>query len=208
MERQLIIIEDNIPLSHAFKEIVEQDPDHCVLQVFHTAEAALERLDDLRPDVILMDIDLPGINGVEATREIKLKCPDAEVIMITVFENSKMVFDALCAGAIGYLTKNISPEQLLNSLNELKNGGAPMSVNIAKMVVESFQRPTLQNNPLSEREREVLSLLAEGNSYKDIGDTLYISKNTIKFHIKNIYIKLQVHTKTEAINKANQHRFI
>ena len=208
MIKQVIIIEDNKPLGEAFKEIVNNDADFKVSAVFYDADTALEELDSLAPDIILMDIDLPGMDGVEATKIIKERSPKTDVIMITVYENSQTVFNALCAGATGYLTKNISPNDLINALHELEKGGAPMSVKIAKMVVQSFQRPAGIANPLSEREQEVLSLLADGNSYQDIGDQLFISKNTIKYHIKNIYIKLQVHSKTAAIKKASERKYI
>jgi DNA-binding NarL/FixJ family response regulator len=154
-----------------------------------------------------MDIDLPGMNGVEGTKIIKQKLPNAIIIMVTVYENSEIVFNALCAGATGYLTKNLKPNDLINSLEEAMSGGAPMSIHIAKMVVSSFQKKnsTIQ---LSQREKEVLTLLATGNSYDSIGEKLFISKNTIKFHLKNIYLKLQVHSNIEAIQKANEENLI
>ena len=127
--------------------------------------------------------------------------------MVTVYENSEMVFNALCAGATGYLTKNLKPNDLINSMEEAISGGAPMSIHIAKMVVSSFQKKN-SSIQLSQREKEVLTLLATGNSYDSIAEKLFISKNTIKFHLKNIYLKLQVHSNIEAIQKANEENLI
>ena len=208
MKKRIWIIEDNEPLRDAFKDIVNDDENFKVVGVYESCEDALENLESDCPDIVLMDVELPGMNGVEGTKIIKNKRPYTTVIMVTVYENSKIVFDALCVGATGYLTKNLKPKELVNALYEVENGGAPMSVKIAKMVVQSFQKPTNIKNPLSEREQEVLNLLAEGNSYEDMSEKLYISKNTIKYHIKNIYIKLQVNSKFDAVRIASKRRFI
>lgn len=207
MKNKVIIVEDNVPLGHAFVDIIAASPDFVVVGNYTQCEDAIANLSHDRPDIVLMDIDLPGISGVEGTRIIKEKRPQVNIIMVTVFENSEMVFDALCAGAVGYLTKSFKPNELLNSLREAIQGGAPMSIHIAKMVVNSFQRRNSKIQ-LSQREKEVLTLLAEGNSYDGIGEKLFISRNTIKFHLKNIYIKLQVHSNIEAIQKANKENLI
>jgi DNA-binding NarL/FixJ family response regulator len=207
MKHKVIIIEDNLPLRQAFEEIINSSDSFEVADTYTTCEEAIENLKSDAPNVVLMDIDLPGINGVEGTKIIKQKMPNSIIIMVTVFENSEMVFNALCAGATGYLTKNLKPNDLINSLEEAMSGGAPMSIHIAKMVVSSFQKKN-SSIQLSQREKEVLTLLATGNSYDSIGEKLFISKNTIKFHLKNIYIKLQVHSNIEAIQKANEENLI
>lgn len=207
VKHKVVIIEDNIPLSKAFVDIISATDDFVVVDNYSNCEEAIANLKEDHPDIVLMDIDLPGINGVEGTRIIKERLPSVNIIMVTVFENSAMVFDALCAGAVGYLTKNLKPQDLINSIREAISGGAPMSIHIAKMVVNSFQKRNSKIQ-LSQREKEVLTLLAEGNSYDSIGEKLFISRNTIKFHLKNIYIKLQVHSNIEAIQKANKENLI
>ncbi|MGD1945636.1 MAG: response regulator [Croceivirga sp.] len=202
----VIIIEDNVPLSQGFKKQIEQTETYQVSACYETCEAALTEIEEIRPSVIIMDIQLPGMSGVEGTKRIKAKWPQIDIIIATVDENSKTVFEALCAGATGYLTKNATSFQLISALNEVCAGGAPMSINIAKMVVQSFQKAS--SSILSERETEVLSLLASGKSYKSVGETMFISLNTIRFHIKNIYDKLQVKTREDAIRIANEQKLI
>lgn len=206
MKYKVVIIEDNLPLGKIYKEIVQSSESFRVIDLYETCEEAIKYAKDDAPDLILMDIELPGMNGVEGTKALKQLLPSVKIIVVTVFENSQIVFDALCARAIGYLTKNLSEEQLLNALDEAIAGGAPMSIKIAKMVVQSFQKST--SSLLTEREKEVLRLLASGMSYRRIGETLFISRNTIKYHIKNMYEKLQVKTREEAITKANNDKLI
>lgn len=207
MKYRIVIIEDNLPLAEAFAEAINKTEIFKVVSIYTNCEDAL--LNILKDDahIYLLDIDLQGINGVKGAKEIKKTNPNANILMVTVHENSKMVFDALCAGASGYLTKNITPEQLINALKESINGGAPMSIKIAKMVVNSFQKKP-SKIILSEREKDVLILLSEGNSYSTIAQKLFISKNTIKFHLKKIYLKLQVNTNVKAIQKANKENLI
>lgn len=207
MKHKVVIVEDNIPLSEAFKEVIDATELFQVASVYDNCEDAIKRIGYDEADIFLMDIDLPGINGVEGAKRIKQLRPKSNIIMVTVHENSDTVFDALCAGASGYLTKNLNPEDLVDALEEAIAGGAPMSIKIAKMVVSSFQKKPSKIE-LSKREKEVLVLLAEGNSYDNIADKLFISKNTIKFHLKNIYIKLQVNSNIEAVNKANKENLI
>ncbi|MGV6832208.1 MAG: response regulator [bacterium] len=204
---KIVIVEDNVTLAKEFKEIINaSNTIFSVEDVYHNAEEAIERLEIDQPHIILMDIELPGINGVDATKKIKQLRPKTLILVVTVHENSQIVFDALCAGATGYLTKNASSVQLINAINEIADGGSPMSMKIARMVVQSFQRKT--SSILSERELEIVTLLSKGSSYQKIADTLFISINTVKYHIKNIYEKLEVTTKQEAIDKANKDRLI
>ena len=206
MIHNVIIIEDNIPLSKGYRKIINKTDLFKVVGIYDTCEMAIEHLKQDNPKVILMDIDLPKMDGVEGTKRIKQINSKVEVLIVTVYENSETVFNALCAGATGYITKNTSQYQLISALNEVINGGAPMSINIAKMVVQSFRKSI--NSILSERETEVLTLLASGKSYNSIAEKLFISINTIRFHIKNIYEKLQVCTREEAIEKAHKERLI
>jgi DNA-binding NarL/FixJ family response regulator len=207
MKYRIIIIEDNTPLANAFAESINKTKNFEVISIYDNCEDAIRSITKDDADIYLMDIELPGINGVEGTKLIKQQLPKTNILMVTVHENSAMVFDALCAGASGYLTKSLSPEQLINALNETMNGGAPMSINIAKMVVSSFKRPT-SKILLSERETEVLTLLSQGNSYNVIANKLFISKNTIKFHLKKIYAKLQVNSNVMAVQKASKENLI
>ena len=207
MKHKVVIIEDNIPLSEGFAEIINHTDDFVVVNRYSNCEDAIDNLNYDSAQIFLMDIELPGINGVEGTKQIKKLLPKAIIIMVTVYENSNIVFDALCAGASGYLTKNLKPDELIDALRETIAGGAPMSIKIAKMVVDSFQKKPSKIE-LSKREKEVLVQLSEGNSYDSIADNLFISKNTIKFHLKNIYIKLQVNSNIEAVQKANKENLL
>lgn len=203
---RICIIEDNDVVREGFALLIDSVNDFDVVGTYATCEEAIRRLKDDHPDVILMDIELPGINGIEGSTRIKKLMPDVHIIVITVHENSELVFEALCAGACGYITKNTEYSRLIDSIKEAMNGGAPMSSNIARMVVESFQKN--QNTPLTSRETQVLELLSKGKSYTVIADELFIHKETVKSHIKNIYFKLQVHSKADAIEKALKNKFI
>lgn len=205
-KQKIVIIEDNKDVRDGFAFLINSSDLYEVVGDYSDAETALEKLSSDTPNVILMDIDLPGMSGIEATRRAKQVLPHVNIIIITVFENSSRVYDALCAGATGYLTKNTNQIGLLNAIDEVMNGGAPMSANIARMIVNSFHRNT--KSPLSERETEVLAKLSEGKSYKSIADQLDIGLTTVKFHIKNIYIKLQVNNKEDAISLAKKERYI
>ncbi|MDH3710865.1 MAG: response regulator transcription factor [Cyclobacteriaceae bacterium] len=203
---RICIIEDNDVVREGFALLIDSVNEFEVVGTYATCEEAIRKLKDDHPDVILMDIELPGINGIEGSTRIKKLHPDVHIIVITVHENSELVFEALCAGACGYITKNTEYSRLIDSIKEAMNGGAPMSSNIARMVVESFQKN--QNTPLTSRETQVLELLSKGKSYTVIADELFIHKETVKSHIKNIYFKLQVHSKAEAIEKALKNKFI
>lgn len=202
----VIIVEDNIEVKNILCEYIKSSDNLFLAGAYDNCIDAIKNLKTDNPRVVLMDIDLPGMNGIEGTKKIKQLSPKTDVIIITVFENSENVFAALCAGASGYLTKNIKCEELLSSIDECLKGGAPMSMKIAKMVVGSFKKNT--NTPLTERETEILSHLSFGKSYNSIADLLFISKDTVKYHIKNIYIKLQVDNKEAAIEMANKQKLI
>lgn len=203
---RVVIIEDNAEFREVLASYIRDYEKLKLIQSYSDCEQALKYLNIDRPNLVLMDIGLPGISGIEGTARIKAKLPKTEVIIITVFENSESVFLALQNGASGYLTKNLSKEELLASIDECLAGGAPMSMKIAKMVVSSFKKSN--DSPLSQRETEVLDNLAKGKSYNSIAETLFVSKDTVKFHIKNIYFKLQVNSREEAIETAYRQKLI
>lgn len=206
MAKRIIIVEDDNIIRNAFVTLIQQSGDYIVANDYSNAEAAIKNVKDDAPDICLMDIELPGMNGIEAIPKIKAIFPSVQIVVVTVYENDDLVFKALCEGASGYLTKNTPLPKLLDSLKELENGGAPMSTNIARLVVSSFHKN--RQSPLTARELEVLELLSSGKSYSTIADQLFVDKETIKSHIKNIYLKLEVHSKAEAIEKAKKSKYI
>lgn len=198
------IVEDLRDIRERIKKVIEDADDFLLLSAHENAEAALHELPELYPDIVLMDINLPGMNGIEAIRKLKEKCPKTQFMMFTIYEDSEQVFDALSAGANGYLLKKTPPERILEALKELYEGGAPMSTHIARKVVSAFQKPASGHDGssvLSAREQEVLQLLSKGFLYKEIGNKLKISTGTVRQHIHKIYEKLHVQNRTEALNK-------
>lgn len=196
----IVIVEDNLTLLHSFKEIIDTSPNFNVIGIFTSYEEIENSFDFSKVDILISDIQLPGVNGIVGFKRLKKQHPALIVIIITVHEDSTFVFDALCAGAVGYLIKNIEPIQLISSLEQAKEGGAPMSINIARKVVESFsKKPSIE--VLTKRENEILQLLAKGKTYPSIAKELFISLNTVKGHTKKIYNKLQINSKEEIIEK-------
>lgn len=204
--KRITIVEDDAIIRNAFVTLIQQDKKYQVINAYSDAETAIKNIKTDEPDICLMDIELPGMNGIVAISKIKTLMPKTQVVVVTVYENDDLVFKALCEGAAGYLTKNMPLNKLIDSLVELENGGAPMSTNVARMVVQSFHKN--RQTPLSNRELEVLELLSSGKSYSTIADQLFVDKETIKSHIKNIYMKLEVHSKAEAIEKAKKSKYI
>lgn len=204
--KRIVIVEDNDAVREGFKIMIDEKKEYCVVGAYDNAEEAVKKLNKDNADIYLMDLELPGINGIEAINKIRKSIRKIDIIVNTVHEDSELVFQALCAGANGYITKTSGPDELLSAIEEVIKGGAPMSTNIAKMVVDSFQRNP--NSPLSGRETEVLELLSQGKSYSMIAEELFITKETAKSHIKNIYSKLQVNSKSEAIAKATLEKLI
>jgi DNA-binding NarL/FixJ family response regulator len=200
------VVEDDPLIRTWLASVINGTKGYCCLGAFSDFESALPVITERLPDVVLMDIVLPGKSGIEGTKKIKQLVPDVDVVVLTVQENDEMVFQALCAGAAGYLTKNISPEKLIDAIREVYDGGAPMSTNIARMVVESFRKTS--ESPLTQRETEVLFHLSRGKSYTMIANTLFIDGETVRSHIKNIYRKLEVNTKADAIAKAVKDKLI
>ncbi len=203
---RIVIVEDNDAVREGFSLIINSISNYYVVSTYDNAEDAIDGLKKDKPEIIIMDLELPGMSGIEAITAIKKLNPGIEILVNTIYENSELVFQALCAGASGYITKNTNHTELLTAIKEVIQGGAPMTSNIAKMVVKSFQRNP--NSPISARETEVLELLAKGKSYSMIAKDLFITKETAKSHIKNIYAKLQVNSKSEAIAKATRDKLI
>lgn len=200
--KKIVLIEDYELVRNTYKKIINSTEDFIVIGDFESCELAIPKLEELAPDVVFMDINLPGINGIEGIRIIRKQFPKIAVIVVTVNEESNYVFEALCAGAVGYITKVSGKQKIIEALEQLNQGGAPMSIKIARMVVESFQEKKL--NELSDRENEVLTQLAKGKSYASIGEELNVSVNTIKTHVRNIYEKLHVNSKDEVIEIYNR----
>lgn len=206
MKNRIEIVEDNDVVRDGLQLLINSMSDHNVVGAYDSCEKAIKNLLKDQPEVILMDLDLPGMHGIEGIQRIKKSHPDINIIVLTVHEDSEMVFEALCAGASGYITKNANHSRLLDAIDEVQTGGAPMSSKIAKLVVDSFQKN--HNSPLTGRETEVLEQLAKGKSYSIIADELFIHKETVKSHIKNIYFKLQVNSKAEALEIARKNKLI
>jgi DNA-binding NarL/FixJ family response regulator len=201
----LVIVEDLDEVRDGLQQFISLSPDFNVLATFKTAEEALYDLPRLKPNIVIMDINLPGISGIECIRQVRNKIPHTQFMMFTVYENDEKVFEALKTGASGYLLKNTGMVHMMESLKELHQGGSPMSPNIARKLVTVFrdQSSTIQAvEQLSNRENEILQLLTKGLLYKEIADQLSISTGTVRQHIHNIYEKLHVQNRTEAINKA------
>jgi DNA-binding NarL/FixJ family response regulator len=205
MSITLAIVEDLDEVRDGLKNFISLSQDFKVVDTFKTAEQAAQDLPKLNPDIVIIDINLPGMNGIECIRQVKDKIPGTQFMMFTVYENDEKVFEALKAGASGYLLKNTGLVQLIESLKELYNGGSPMSANIARKLVTLFRndnKETAKLDILSTRENEILQLLSKGLLYKEIADQLSISVSTVRQHIHHIYEKLHVQNRTEAINKA------
>jgi len=206
-KKRVLIVEDDPEIRNSFSLIVNSSQKFNVVNSYGSCEEAIKHLNQDRPEIVLMDIELPGgMNGIQGTKIIKDKHPQADIIMVTVYEDSELVFEALKSGASGYITKSANYLELLSALEEIVKGGAPMSSKIARLVIDNFH--VNPNSPLTKRETEILQLIAEGKTYTQISEELFISKETSKTHIKNIYSKLQVKSKSEAIAKANQEKLI
>ena len=205
-KRRIVIIEDDSELASGFALIINSSSRFMVINTYGNCETAIKNIRHDKPDVILMDIQLPGMNGLEGTKVIRNINPLIEIIVVTVYDDREFVFEALKAGASGYITKSANYTELLDALNEITLGGAPMSSRISRMVIENFR--VNPDSPLSKRESQILSLISEGKTYTEIANELHISKETSKTHIRNIYQKLQVKSKSEALKKASSNRLI
>src|SRR6266850_1671026 len=199
---KVAIVEDNAVMRKSFRQWIDASPDFRCVFACATAEEALAEIPRLKPDVVLMDINLPGESGIACTARLKEALPEIQVIMVTVYRNQELIFQALQAGACGYLLKRSSPEELLKAIAEVRAGGAPMTSEIARMVVEAFQKKPASLTSaegLTQRESEILALLSEGLSNKEIADRVAISYDTVRAHLRHIYEKLHVRGRTEAV---------
>ncbi len=194
--------------------LIDGTEGYSCIGAYIKCELMLKNIEKLKPDVLLMDIGLPGMNGIEGIKQVKRLLPDLTILVLTVYEENDLIFEALCAGASGYLVKKTPPSKLLEAIREAYEGGAPMSSHIARKVIEFFskrdgfpqQRRQISSQTaasiLTSREKEILSGLVDGNSFKTIADNLFISIETVRFHFRNIYKKLHVHSQSEAVAKA------
>jgi two-component system NarL family response regulator len=206
---RLIIVEDNRLLLENLRLLLNGEAGITVAGAFASAEEALEMLAECKPEVMLVDLDLPGISGIELTKRAKAAMPEIDIMAYTIFEDRETVFSAIKAGASGYILKGSSPRELVESLNNLFQGGAPMSPKIARKVIKEFQHDN--DSPqtlLSQREKEIVRGIEQGMTYKDIAERFNISPHTVHTHIKNIYEKLQAKGRPEAILKARKQGLI
>ena len=202
MNTPVAIIEDDGPIREILADWINRTPDYCCVGQFDSAESALAGLRKLNPGIVLADINLPGLSGIEAVRALKQQLPATHFLMLTVYEDADHIFDALAAGAVGYLLKRTPLDELLAALKEVQAGGSPMSSNIARKVVQSFLRPApagCSDAKLSPRESEVLDKLAGGFLYKEIADAMGLSLPTVNTYVRRIYEKLHVHSRSQAI---------
>ena len=207
MPISISIVEDNDKLRGTLAKVIGRAEGFRFATDYGSAEDALADLPQIKPDVVLMDINLPGINGVECVRKLKQILPQTQVMMLTVYEDTENIFNALAAGANGYMLKRTPTKDLIEAIREMQRGGSPMTTHIARLVVQSFQKPAAPAtsggdlSALSEREQQVLDLLAQGLIYKEIAEKLNIGYETVHTYIRRIYEKLQVRTRTEAVAK-------
>ncbi|WP_317897423.1 response regulator transcription factor [Aurantibacillus circumpalustris] len=210
MEKQkpisVVIIEDDETIRKGFTYLINTSEKYRVINSYSNVESALTKLGEDAPDVVLLDIELPGIKGVDAIPKIKHILPKTYILMLTVYENEDNVFNALTKGASGYLVKSDSTEKIMDAIQEVVDGGAPMSMNVAKIVIKSFHKN--QNTPLTKRETEILEQVANGKSRSKIAKEMFIDLETVKSHIKHIYTKLNVHSREDAIKEAKNNKYI
>jgi DNA-binding NarL/FixJ family response regulator len=202
----VVIIEDDETIRTGFAYLINSSPKYKVINSYADVESALTNLATDKPQVILLDIELPGIKGIDAIPKIKQLLPKTHILMLTVYDNEENVFNALTRGASGYLTKSDSTEKIMDAIQEVVDGGAPMSMNIAKIVIRSFHKN--QNTPLTKRETEILEQIANGKSRSKIAKQMFIDLETVKSHIKHIYVKLNVHSREDAIKEAKNNKYI
>lgn len=212
MPVRIVIYEDNANLRESLRSLLSLSGDYEVTASFPDCSLVADQVKLLKPDVLLMDIDMPGINGIEAVKKVRDFDKNVQIIMLTVFDDNTHVFEAMYAGANGYLLKKYVSDKLIHSIREVLEGGAPMSPSIARMVISSMQQPVKQapenDYQLTAREKETLQLLSQGNSFKMIAAELSISIDTVRTHIKRIYDKLHVRSQIEAVSKAINEKLV
>ncbi len=200
----ICIVEDNKTIRESLKIIVDDDAACACVGVFENGETAITGIPELQPDIVLMDIGLPGINGIQCIRQLKPLCPSVQFMICTVYDEDEKIFDALAAGANSYILKRSDSDTLIAAIKDLQNGGSPMSSDIARKIVQQFQKAKpseKEDYHLTEREKEILAYLAKGLTYQQVADAVFLSSKTIKKHVYNIYEKLHVNSRMEAVNK-------
>ncbi|HNP20613.1 MAG TPA: response regulator transcription factor [Panacibacter sp.] len=212
MNIRVAIFEDNHNLRDGLFQLINGSYEFQCVGAYANCNSLLRNIEESKPHVVLMDIEMPGMNGIEAVKLLKEKHPDVKILMETIFEDNEKIFQSICNGAEGYILKNTSPVQILSAIKEIYEGGAPMTPSIATKVLKMFKNQSSHDSKnsfdLTDREKEILKCLVEGMSYKLIADHCYISLDTVSGHIKNIYKKLQVHSKSEAVVKAIKGRIV
>jgi DNA-binding NarL/FixJ family response regulator len=208
---RVAIVEDQAEIREGLRLLIDDTETFACVATFGSMEDALPALKPGRADIVLMDLGLPGLSGLEGIRRLKEIDPELRLVALTVYEDDARVFEALCAGASGYLLKKTPPARLIECLEDVRRGGAPMSPEVASRVLAMFRelrRPLDSDHRLTPHELRILQLLAEGHSYKTAAAVLASSVHTVAFHMKSIYLKLQVHSKSEAVAKALRHRLV
>ena len=201
---RIAIVEDNKVIRESLIEFIQTDPECTCVCACATGEEALKVIPKHQPEIVLMDIQLPNLSGIECTAQLKQQLPSVQIIMVTVYEDTERIFKALRVGACGYLLKRCTPDELLSAIREVRQGGAPMSREIARKVITSFQEPltaVAEVEDLSPREREILELLSAGFANKEIADRVGVSDGTVRWHLRHVYNKLHVRSRTEAALK-------
>jgi DNA-binding NarL/FixJ family response regulator len=209
MTLSVLLYEDDDLLRESIGSMMQLDERYLVVGSFNNVLMAEKQVDEIKPDIVLMDIDMPGRTGIEAVKRIRASGAQMPILMLTVFDDTSHVFDAICAGASGYLLKKHLSAKLFDAVDEVLQGGAPMSPSIAHMVIASMQKPAHANPyQLTPREKEILSSLAKGSSYKMMAAEYSVTIDTVRAHIKKVYEKLQVHSQTEAVSKAFNEKLV
>jgi len=212
MNIKVAIFEDNRNLREGLFQLIDGSDGFRCVGAFPNCDRLIQNIKESKPDVVLMDIEMPGLSGIEAIKILKENFPEIKVLMETIFEDNNKIFDSICNGAEGYILKNTPPVLILSAIKDIYEGGAPMTPSVASKVLKMFKKnstsTTKEEVDLTEREKEILKSLIEGMSYKMIAATYFISIDTVSGHIKNIYKKLQVHSKSEAVVKAIKSRLI
>jgi DNA-binding NarL/FixJ family response regulator len=203
---RVVIIEDDGTIRDGYAYLIGNTPGYTVTGTYPSADDAMKKIMDDVPDVILLDIELPGMNGIDAIPKLKELLPSTYILMLTVYESQEAIFQSLTNGASGYLTKNSPASKIVEAIKEVMEGGGPMSANIANMVIRSFQKN--QQSPLTKRETQILDQIANGKSRSRIAQELFIDLETVKTHVKNIYMKLNVHSRADAIKTAKDNKLI
>ncbi len=203
---RIVIVEDDKVIREGYRFLIGEKQGYHVVNAYSTAEQAIKKITEDMPDLVMLDVGLPGMSGIEAIPKIKAVSADIRILVCTVHDTEEIIFKALTNGASGYLTKNSSAVKIMESIREIMQGGASMSANVAQLVIRSFRRNS--HSPLSKRETQILEEIAKGKNRRIIADELFIDNETVKSHIKNIYAKLNVHSKADAIRTAKENKLI